>query len=215
MRKDLRDGPELFIAIWLLCTLFLVVSIPAQYSRAILPALPPLALCGALGVSKIEGVFRLFASVKLPKVSFKLLTPTLLLIVIVFSFQGAWQAVSFEHHGYRDAGQLLTSVGDGAPALAQTQLVFAFYYPSTFGSLNTTTLSKNQYVVVDFIGVENGYEPMIQQLTREGKLKLIETIPADLPPEVYLDTLSFGQLSRWNFTFIQVYRITNATLSPT
>jgi 4-amino-4-deoxy-L-arabinose transferase-like glycosyltransferase len=212
LRRDLRDGPELFVAVWLVASFFLVSSIGVQYSRAILPALPPLALCASLGLSKIKTLTESL-SISRPRVKLRALAPLLLILVVVLSLQGVVQAVSFEHHGYRDAAALLTATDENGPVLADTQLVIGFYRSVNFGGVNTTNLARNRYLVVDFIADENGYAPVIQQLTQEGRLKLLETLPADLPPEVYLDTMSFTQVSHWNYTYIHVYEIENATAS--
>jgi len=213
LRKDLSDGPELFVVVWLLGSFFIITSVGAQYSRAILPALPPLALCASLGLSKINAFAQSFAIGRRRNVKLKTLTPILLILVIVLSFQSAHRAISVEHRGYREAAELLTMAGGNVPVLADAQLVIGFYHPVNFGEINSTNLSKNQYLVVDFKAAENGYAPTIQRLTSEGRLKLLGTIPADLPPEVYLDSMSFIQLAHWNYTYIQVYEITNATAS--
>jgi 4-amino-4-deoxy-L-arabinose transferase-like glycosyltransferase len=211
LRKNLHDGPELFVAVWFLGTFVLIASIAAQYSRAILPALPALALCASLGLSKITAVVESSSFGQRPRITVKALAPLLLIAVLLLGLQGALQAVSVEHHGYRDASSLLANAGQAGPVLADTQLVIGFYYPVNFGRVNNTTLSNNRYLVVDFIAEENGYVPTIQQLTAQGRLKLIGTIPADLPPEVYLDWVNFQQLGQWNYTYIQVYEITNST----
>jgi len=212
LRKDINDGPELFVFIWLLASFFLIASIGAQYSRAILPALPPLAISASLGLSRITAWARTFSLGRLRvKVKPETLLSLLLIVVVILSFQGAYQAVSVEHHGYREAAQLLPAAAENVPVLADAQLVIGFYRPVDFGKINSTSLSANRYLVVDFVAAENGYVPMIQQLTDEGRLRLVGAVPADLPPEVYLDSMSFSQLAHWNYTCIEVYEVTNGT----
>lgn len=211
LRKDLSDCPELFVVVWLLGSFFIIASVGAQYSRAILPVLPPLALCASLGLFKISAFAQSLSLAHRPKVKLEILAPLLLILVIVFSFQGAYQAASVEHHGYREAAQLLTNAGGNVPALADAQPVIGFYHPVNFGEINGTNLSHNRYLVVDFVAIKKGYGPLIQQLAAQGRIRLIATIPADLPPEVYLDWMSFQQLEQWNYTNIQIYEITNST----
>ena len=211
LRKDLNDSPELFVFIWLLGSFFLIASIGAQYSRAILPALPPLALCASLGLYRIKAFASTLSLSRRPKINPEILAPLLLILIVILGFQGAYQAVSIEHHGYREAAQLLPPAGQNVPVLANAQLVIGFYRPVNFGKANSTNLSASRYLVIDFIAAENGYSSTIQQLTDAGRLKLIGTVPADLPPEVYLDSMSFSQLANWNYTYIQVYEVTNAT----
>ena len=208
---DVHSAPELLVGVWLSATFLLVSSVPAHYSRAILPLMPPIALAASLGLLKAGGLVQSLLTREHAELSLRPLIAALLIVVIVFSAPAAAQAVSMQHNGYRMAGQFLSTVTAGEPVLAQTQLVFTFYYPSNFGPINQTNLSRSQYLVVDFIAAENGYEPTIQQLTREGRLKLVATIPADLPPEVYLDWMGFAQLTQWNYTSIQIYKINNAT----
>jgi hypothetical protein len=212
LRKSVPNGPELFVAVWLLGSFFLISSVGAEYSRAILPVLPPLALCAGLGLSKINALAQSLCRSH-PNVRLKPLAPLLLVLVLVLSSQAAYQTISDVHAGYRQAGQLLAIAGQDVPVLANTQLVMGFYHPVNFGEINATNLSRNQYIVVDFKAAEDGYTPTIQRLTSEGQLRLVATIPADLPPEVYLDSMSFSQLAAWNYTYIQIYQITNATVT--
>jgi 4-amino-4-deoxy-L-arabinose transferase-like glycosyltransferase len=213
LRKDIHDGPELFLDVWLLGILFLIASIPAQYSRAILPALPPLGLCASLGLTRLSAFAQSLSMRWRPRIRLKTLTPLLLILVVALSLPGILQAVSVQHHGYRDAAMILVTAGAHGPVLADSQLVIGFYHPVNFGEINDTNLAKNHYLVVDFIAAENGNGPTIQNLTKDGRLKLLATIPADLPPEVYLDSMTFTQLAQWNYTYIQVYEIANATSS--
>ena len=212
-RRNMRDGADLFAAVWLLGSFFVVASFGAEYSRAILPTLPPLALCAGLGLIKLVAYLQSLSFPR-PRLRLRVLTPLLLILVVVLSLPGAYQAISIEHHGYRQAAEVLGTVQAKGSVLADSQPVIRFYTPVTFGQINDTTLSTNQYLVVDFVAAENGYMPRIQQLTEEGHLKLLATVPADLPTEVYLDSISFNQLAEWNYTYIQVYQIVNAT-APT
>jgi hypothetical protein len=115
-----------------------------------------------------------------------------------------------EHQAYRQAGQLLASFSGGA-VLAQTQPVIDFYYPVNFGGINATSLAKNRFIVIDFIGAENGNLSTVQQFTQQGRIKLVATIRNDLPQEVYLDSMSFQELAHWNYTYIQIYEVVNGT----
>jgi len=213
VRKNFKDGPALFISVWLLASFFLISSIPSHYSRAILPVLPPLALSGGLGLSRVGAFLRSAGLARWPKLKPKLgwVVPALLILIVALSLEGAAQAVSVEHQGYRQAGELLATFPGTSPTLEQTQLVMGFYYPASFGAINATSLAKNRFIVTDFIGAENGYLPTLQQFRQQGKIKLVATIRNDLPPEVYLDTMSFQTLAQWNYTYIQIYEVVNGT----
>ena len=213
LRKNFKDTPALFVSVWLLASFFLISSVPSHYSRAILPVLPPLALCAGLGLSRVGPFLHSAGFARWPtlKPKFAWVIPAVLILVIALSVPGALQAVSMEHQAYRQAGELLASFPGRSPVLEQAQLVMGFYYPASFGKINATSLAKNRFIVIDFIGAENGYLPAIQQFTEQGRIKLVGTIPNDLPPEVYLDSMSFQELSRWNYTYIQIYEVVNGT----
>ncbi len=214
LRRDVRDSPELFVALWLLLTFFLISSTPTHYTRAILPVLPPIALSAGLGLSRLKSLILSRNRILHKMVKFRVKSvvgPILLVLVIALSLQGALESISMEHRGYRQAGQFLNSIVGNSQVLAQTQPVIAFYYPVTLGEMNSSSLLRNQFLIIDFIAAENGYLPQVQQLKEQGRIKLLATIHNDLPEEVYLDSMGFEQLPRWNYTYIQIYEIVNGT----
>lgn len=213
LRKDFTDSPEVFVTVWLLGTFFLLASTPSHYTRAMVPLLPPIALSAGVGLSRISPFFQSlrYARTRFPKSQFNTIAPLLLLLVAAMSLQGAFLAISVEHQAYRGAGQLLTSLAGNSPTLAQTQPVIAFYSSVNFGEINDTSLARNRFLIIDFIAAENGYLPVLQQLREKGKIKLLASIHNDIPQEAYLDSMSFEQLRQWNYTYIEIYEVTNVT----
>jgi hypothetical protein len=69
--------------------------------------------------------------------------------------------------------------------------------------------------VTDFTGYLQGHmtASAIQSLESQGHLKLVASVPIDLPHPLYLDGLSFSQIAELNstYTYIRIYQIVNDT----
>lgn len=212
--RRLKDSPKVFTSLWFLSAFIEITSIPAQYSRALLPVLPPLALLGGLGVVRLESLARSLALAGRLKFNLRLRSaiPILaLLLVLLTALSPLVQTLALSHNAYREVGQILQGTAGNSTVLAETQPVIAFYYPVSFGSMTESNLAKASYLVVDFIGAEQGLQPKIQLLEQQGRLKLVASVHNDAPILVYLDSLSFEQLRTWNYTEIQIYKVENVT----
>lgn len=210
--RKLKESPHLFTVFWAVFIFIEISSIPSRYSRALLPVLPPLAMLTGVGIVRLQSLWTSRSiRLKLKPLIRGGIYAFLLVIIFGAGLNPLIQTVSNSHNAYRQAGQVLQNVAGNSRVLAETQPVIAFYYPTNFGDMTATNLSNVNLVVVDFIGAESGYQPAIQLLEKQGRLKLIASIHNDASELVYLDSMSLEQLKTWSYWEIRIYRVENAT----
>jgi 4-amino-4-deoxy-L-arabinose transferase-like glycosyltransferase len=214
---DFKKVDESFASYWLLLTFALISSIPARYSRAILPALPPLSLTSALGIAKLPTMLRPFLKrLVRPELWMNphkkpMLALTILLLIAVSSLPSVKDTVAMSHNAYRDAGQILKSRTQGYTVIAETQRIIAFYHPVDFWRIKGDNLPEEGFIVVDHIAAVYGDHEVVRKLEVEGRIELVAAIVNDSPDIVYLDTVSFDELPKikedLNYTTIRIYKI--------
>lgn len=214
MRKP-AENPHLFTLFWAAFAFVEVSSIPARYSRALLPVLPPLALLAGVGLTRLVSIqpFR-WSKPRLNRLFRTGMAVFLITMVLGGCLIPLMQTVAISHNAYRQVGQILQSAAGNSTVLAETQPVIAFYYKTTFGDMTEANLTNANFLVVDFIG-QLRYQPTIQLLEKQGRLKLFMSVHNDASDFVYLDSTNFHRLKTWNYTNIMIYRVENVTQKAT
>jgi len=220
MRRTIKEEPEFYVVFWFIAPFLIFSSIPGTFQRAILPLLPPLSLLAAIGLRRVGRAVQIILNAKIKFIPnlHAIVSYSILILILTLTLYPAYHAVADTHAGYRQAGNILNSLPGGMQVYCLCQPVIYFYYQVNFTVTNPTNLPSNGYVVIDFTGYLQGHmtASAIQSLesqVSDGHLKLVASVPLDLPQPLYLDGLSFSQIAELNstYTYIRIYQIVNGT----
>ena len=216
MRRNIHADSELFASFWF-AILFLAFScVPGTFQRAMIPVLPPLALVSAIGIRKAAIAVRSIRWFPRNSINLsRLLHLSIVFLILALAVPPVFHAVSSNHSGYRQVGEILDTVTNGSIVYALSKPVIDFYHPVVLTPINSTSLPSQGFLVVDYTASLRGYmtESELQTLVTEGRLKLVASIPSGTPQVVYLDGMSFSQIEQMNSTStgIMIYQIMNST----
>ena len=140
---------------------------------------------------------------------------SIVFLILALAVPPVFHAVSSNHSGYRQVGEILDTVTNGSIVYALSKPVIDFYHPVVLTPINSTSLPSQGFLVVDYTASLRGYmtESELQTLVTQGRLKLVASIPSGTPQVVYLDGMSFSQIEQMNSTStgIMIYQIMNST----
>lgn len=198
-----RNLSDILLTIWGGFIFLYFASTATTYTRVMLPAVVPIAILAATGLSWIVTLFgRCLSTLKLPTLrkrsSRTAFQVSLVIAVVAVNLFWAAPAITNTHSAYRTAAEFIAkNVPDGQLVWIKAQPVLIAYLGMMGKHVavadNISNINEAYVIVLDFLAQVYPEWPQIE--ARISQMQLVFSVKNDVPVVNVLDSISFSHLS--------------------